>query len=53
MKNQTTSPTVVSSISEQHRQLDLPKPQHPLVSVFRFEDVHYAEGVSFGLPAVV
>lgn len=43
MKNKNTSPAVIASISEQHRLLGLPKPQHPLVSVFRFEDIRYAE----------
>lgn len=39
MKNQNTAPYLVQSISEQHRLLSLPKPYHPLVSVFRFEDI--------------
>lgn len=40
MKKQT--PHIVPSISEQHRMLALPKPFHPLVSVFRLEDLDYA-----------
>lgn len=32
-------PEVISSISEQHRRLGLPAPRHPLVSLFRFEDL--------------
>jgi len=32
---------IVHSISEQHRILSLPKPQHPLVSVFSFEHMRY------------
>jgi len=39
MKKQT--PHIVPSISEQHRMLALPKPFHPLVSVFRLEDLNY------------
>jgi AraC family transcriptional regulator, transcriptional activator of pobA len=40
MKKQT--PHIVPSISEQHRMLALPKPFHPLVSVFKLEDLDYA-----------
>lgn len=40
MKQQT--PHIVPSISEQHRMLALPKPFHPLVSVFKLEDLNYA-----------
>jgi AraC family transcriptional activator of pobA len=40
MKKQT--PHIVPSISEQHRILALPKPFHPLVSVFKLEDLNYA-----------
>ena len=40
MKKQT--PHIVPSISEQHRMLALPKPLHPLVSVFKLEDLDYA-----------
>lgn len=32
------SPYLISSIAEQHRILNLPKPLHPLISVFRMED---------------
>lgn len=35
-------PHVVHSISEQHRILALPKPVHPLVSVFNFEEMDHA-----------
>jgi AraC family transcriptional regulator, transcriptional activator of pobA len=35
-------PYLINSISEQHRLLGLPKPKHPLVSVFRHEDATYA-----------
>ena len=37
MKN--TAPHIVQSISEIHRMLGLPKPRHPLVSFFRFEQM--------------
>jgi len=40
MKKQT--PYIVHSISEQHRILALPKPVHPLVSVFNFEEMDHA-----------
>jgi AraC-like DNA-binding protein len=32
---------IVSSIAEQHRLSSLPKPQHPLVSVFNLGDINY------------
>lgn len=35
------SPYHVRTVSEQHRILSLPKPHHPLVSVFNFEDILY------------
>ncbi len=41
MKKQKDIPFHIHSITEQHRLLGLPKPQHPLVSVFRFENVTY------------
>lgn len=47
MKTPFTSPTVVSSITQQHRQLGLPTPRHPLVSVFRFEDMQETIGDVF------
>ncbi|TLV02890.1 helix-turn-helix domain-containing protein [Dyadobacter luticola] len=34
-------PYLINSISEQHRLLGLPKPKHPLVSVFRHEHAAY------------
>jgi len=34
-------PYLINSISEQHRLLGLPKPKHPLVSVFRHENTSY------------
>lgn len=33
---------IVHSISEQHRILSLPRPDHPLVSVFNFDDMQYS-----------
>jgi AraC family transcriptional activator of pobA len=41
MKQQ--APFIVPSISEQHRLLALSRPQHPMVSVFRLEDINYDE----------
>jgi AraC family transcriptional regulator, transcriptional activator of pobA len=38
MRN-TSPPEIISSISEQHRRLGIPAPRHPLVSVYRFEDL--------------
>lgn len=35
------SPYHVKTVSEQHRILSLPKPYHPLVSVFNFADMQY------------
>ncbi|QHS60440.1 helix-turn-helix domain-containing protein [Chitinophaga agri] len=35
------SPYHVKTVSAQHRILSLPKPRHPLVSVFNFEDILY------------
>ncbi|MFT3824021.1 MAG: helix-turn-helix transcriptional regulator [Chitinophagaceae bacterium] len=35
------SPHIVNSVSEQHRLLSLPKPHHPLVSVFNLKDIDY------------
>lgn len=47
MKKQSLVPYVIQSISEQHRLLSLPKPHHPLVSVFNFSDVkHGADEMS-------
>ena len=39
MKNKNSTPYVINSISEQHRLLSLPKPHHPLISVFNFKDI--------------
>jgi AraC family transcriptional regulator, transcriptional activator of pobA len=41
MKKENSSPYIINSISEQHRLLSLPRPQHPLVSVFKYEDIKY------------
>lgn len=40
MKNQT--PYTIHSVSEQHRVLGLPRPLHPLVSVFDFDEMDLA-----------
>ena len=39
MKKDKILPYCINSISEQHRILSLPKPQHPLISVFDFKDI--------------
>ncbi|TWV91101.1 helix-turn-helix domain-containing protein [Chitinophaga pinensis] len=38
MKKEQT-PYVITSIAEMHRYMGLPKPKHPLISVFRYEDI--------------
>jgi AraC family transcriptional regulator, transcriptional activator of pobA len=35
-------PQLIHSVTEQHRMLALPKPAHPLISVFNFEDIDHA-----------
>lgn len=47
MKKDQQLPYHVNAVSEQHRILSLPKPQHPLVSVFNFEDVRYNKDPQF------
>lgn len=39
MKKTVNSPYIINSISELHRLLELPKPEHPLVSVINLGDV--------------
>lgn len=39
-------PYLINSISEQHRLLGLPKPKHPLISVFRHENTDYGHLVA-------
>ncbi len=39
MKKESNTPYIINSISEQHRLLSLPRPHHPLVSVFNFADI--------------
>jgi hypothetical protein len=34
-----TSPHQIKTIAEYHRFMELPKPEHPLISVVRFEDI--------------
>ena len=36
-----SAPVHIRTISEYHRMLDLPKPEHPLLSLTRFEDISY------------
>lgn len=35
------TPQHIKTISEYHRLMNLPKPQHPLISVIRFEDINF------------
>lgn len=37
----TRTPVHITTIADYHRRLGLPKPEHPLVSVSRFEDMPY------------
>ena len=39
MKKNASTPYFIHSISELHRILELPKPEHPLVSVINFEEI--------------
>ena len=41
MKKSENAIYVINSIFEQHRLLSLPKPLHPLISVFNFKDIKY------------
>jgi AraC family transcriptional activator of pobA len=41
MKKTANAPYIINSISELHRLLQLPKPEHPLVSVINLADVTY------------
>lgn len=47
MKKQVNSPYIINSISELHRLLALPKPEHPLVSFINLGDVkcHFDESM--------
>ncbi len=49
MKKANQAPHIINSISEQYRMLGLPKPQHPLVGIYRFEKIDY-KNVSFAEP---
>lgn len=39
MKKQPNSPHIINSVSELHRLLSLPKPEHPLISLMNFSDI--------------
>lgn len=52
MKKENSSPHIINSISEQHYLMGLPKPQHPLIGVYRFEDIRY-QNVVFAEPFVM
>lgn len=41
--NKQNAPYIINSISEQHRLLGLPKPKHPMISVFGVEKFKYDE----------
>jgi AraC family transcriptional activator of pobA len=46
----TTQPSRIKTISEYHRLMGLPKPEHPLISVINFESIKhlpYDESISF------
>ncbi|TDQ06208.1 helix-turn-helix domain-containing protein [Pedobacter metabolipauper] len=43
MKKAVNTPLHIRSISELHRHLSLPKPEHPLISVVQFEDINFEE----------
>ena len=51
MKNTVKAPFIFNSISELHRILQLPKPQHPLISVINLAEITCYEGD--GLQSVV
>ncbi|WP_185731435.1 helix-turn-helix domain-containing protein [Larkinella rosea] len=40
MKKPSTTPYLIHSVSELHRLLNIPKPEHPLVSVINLNDTH-------------
>ncbi len=40
----TSTPFHIKTIAEYHKFMDLPKPQHPLISVIKFEDVKRTPG---------
>ncbi|PBQ32826.1 AraC family transcriptional regulator [Sphingobacteriaceae bacterium] len=44
MKKQTLKPYLVDSISEWHRLLKLPAPEHPLISVVNFDETECYQG---------
>jgi AraC-like DNA-binding protein len=48
----STQPYRMRSISEYHRQLDLPKPEHPLISVISMDAVKHRPSVSRTINAV-
>ena len=47
MKREESDIQIIDSISEMHRRLHLPKPEHPLISVVRYEDIRI-ENVTMG-----
>jgi AraC-like DNA-binding protein len=41
-----TTPLHIKTIAEYHRLMELPKPEHPLISVVKFEDIKRHPGIS-------
>jgi AraC-like DNA-binding protein len=39
------NPVFIKTISDYHRLMDLPKPEHPLISVVKFEDIKMKPGI--------
>lgn len=42
----SSNPVFIKTISDYHRLMDLPKPEHPLISVVKFEDIKRKPGIS-------
>ena len=42
----SSNPVFIKTISDYHRLMDLPKPEHPLISVVKFEDIKMKPGIS-------
>jgi AraC-like DNA-binding protein len=42
----TSAPLHIKTIAQYHRLMDLPKPEHPLVSVIQFENMKHPQGSS-------
>jgi AraC family transcriptional activator of pobA len=42
----SSNPVLIKTISDYHRLMDLPKPEHPLISVVKFEEIKRKPGFS-------